>query len=332
MNALNTADFKTYVSTFSKIGLSTRPRRVPTFRNKIEFIFSSIFVLPLLLFDISYQIIFKGYKTLYFPSSHAWNVPILAFGRLFGARSFLTIHDGRMHKGEYQWLQQKLYNLQMRMANYHIFLSEYVAKTTKEVIGIDKEHVIIPHALINHGVRPADLDRKAKPKPKLLFFGRIVNYKGIEMFMKALSMIPQDKYDCVTIAGQEWYHPSVNPDLNIKTIYKRLTDREVAELLSEHDILILPYIEASQSGILTVGVAHAIPMVISRVGGLVEQLSEAEAVFTDPNPEDLAKGIVKLIENEDLYLFLHQKMREKRKKMKWSDSAKNLMDFISSVK
>ena len=68
------------------------------------------------------------------------------------------------------------------------------------------------------------------------------------------------------------------------------------------------------------------------MGGLVEQLSEEEAVFTDPDPIDLARGIIDLIKNEDKYNQIHNKLLQKRKQMKWSDSAASLMQFISSVK
>jgi len=64
-------------------------------------------------------------------------------------------------------------------------------------------------------------------------------------------------------------------------------------LIEHHHILVLPYIEASQSGILTIALDANMPMVLSDLPGLREQLPEDAAVWCHSDPQSLKEGIEK---------------------------------------
>jgi len=81
-----------------------------------------------------------------------------------------------------------------------------------------------------------------------------------------------------------------------------IADTEITSVFSQADIVVLPYIEASQSGVFVVALAAGVPTVATPVGGLKEQIETgvtgllAETV----TPEGLAKAIADLISDATL--------------------------------
>jgi glycosyltransferase involved in cell wall biosynthesis len=67
---------------------------------------------------------------------------------------------------------------------------------------------------------------------------------------------------------------------------------EIGRLLAWSDALILPYREATQSGVAAAALAAGRPVIATRVGGLGEQLSTApRALLCEPHPDSLARSI-----------------------------------------
>jgi len=188
----------------------------------------------------------------------------------------MTVHDGILHEGEENRLQQVFLNQCIKHADELIFLTDFVRKNVQENIGFKANYTIIEHGMFTDYVHTQV--RTHTRKPRLLFLGRIGKYKGVEMLTN-----------------------------------KWLNNNEVAQLLKESDILILPYKEASQSGVIPMGIAAAIPMVCTRVGGLPEQLNEDEAVLVESNVKALKEGINQLIHDSNLYENLSKKMEKHRK-------------------
>jgi glycosyltransferase involved in cell wall biosynthesis len=69
-------------------------------------------------------------------------------------------------------------------------------------------------------------------------------------------------------------------------------EAEIGALLAWSDALILPYREASQSGVAAAAMAAGRPVIATRVGGLREQLSRApQAVMCEPDADSMARAI-----------------------------------------
>jgi glycosyltransferase involved in cell wall biosynthesis len=69
-------------------------------------------------------------------------------------------------------------------------------------------------------------------------------------------------------------------------------ETEIGSLLGWSDALILPYREASQSGVAAAALAAGRPVIATRVGGLREQLAAApQAVLCEPDPASIARAI-----------------------------------------
>ena len=83
--------------------------------------------------------------------------------------------------------------------------------------------------------------------------------------------------------------------------------------VSAADILVLPYTRASQSGVAHIGIAYGLPIVATKVGGLIEGLGSYEGTrFIAPSD---TIGLTDAM--EELFLHQAQKRYEPPDEMKW---------------
>ena len=151
-------------------------------------------------------------------------------------------------------------------------------------------------------------ENQAKTEPKtLLFFGRVQPYKGIELLIKAaphiLTKEPETKIviagtgDYSSIYHAESLYPGVfeTHDLFIKA-------DEVAPLFTKATMVVLPYLDATQSGIVPIAYMFNKPVVATRVGSIPEVVEDGKTgLLVDPGDEiALAEAIVNLLENPEL--------------------------------
>ena len=140
----------------------------------------------------------------------------------------------------------------------------------------------------------------------------------------------------MTIAGNGDIRPYVNqikdlPEINIINRYIR--DEEIGTLFSiENEIIVLPYKDATQSGVIPVAVDFNVPVVATNTGGLVEQLNNGNlGVFANPDDENsLVYAILKYIRDEEFFRKQKIKMNEFKKEIQWSQITEKLLSEIDS--
>ena len=87
------------------------------------------------------------------------------------------------------------------------------------------------------------------------------------------------------------------PNVTVENRWVR--EDEIAGLLGWSDALVLPYREASQSGVASMALAAGRAVVSTNVGGLKEQLANTDrALLCDPTAEGLADAIVALLDGQ----------------------------------
>lgn len=308
LNGLQDAETKVYASRFCTELLPENSELITTFYSARSFVWNSLFYLPVFLWKI-FQDIRQGYQIIYFPTFHHWNPAIILLARFWGAKTILTVHDAKPHPGERMLGQYWFQMPAIYWSHQIITLSEFVKKQLPTTA--QKKAIVIPHPVLTSAQKTSS--RKLSNQPSLLFLGRIAKYKGVDILLEAVKDFPKGTIEKMTIAGL----PMMEIDLPktafpVHLLQKWLSDEEVHRLLAEHDMLILPYREASQSGVVTLGIAAAIPMIITKVGGLTEQLSNQEAVWVEPEPESIRTGILKLIGDPGLYREIHQGLKAKQ--------------------
>jgi len=82
-----------------------------------------------------------------------------------------------------------------------------------------------------------------------------------------------------------------------------VADSEVPVYFSAADMLVLPYTRASQSGVAHIAMSYGLPIVASRVGGLVEGLEPYQGAFliNSENIGELREQILKVLEKKEVY-------------------------------
>lgn len=137
---------------------------------------------------------------------------------------------------------------------------------------------VIAHGALDYFTRlaeeaplPSALDRVAKPV--ILFFGLLRPYKGLETLVRAFAGVEDAE---LWIVGAPRMPMAPLHELarrsagNIRFVSRFVADAEVPAYFRRADIVVLPYTEADQSGVLFMALAFAKPIVASRVGGFGE--------------------------------------------------------------
>jgi glycosyltransferase involved in cell wall biosynthesis len=215
----------------------------------------------------------------------------------------LTVHDAQRHTGDklsrrtpYLFSKLGFYRADQIIAHNH-----YVKDILQSRLGIaaDKLH-IIPHIQLGQGRTAA----VAKPDDgkTVLFFGRIWPYKGLEYLIRAEPWITQYVSEVrMVVAGQgenfERYRRMMIHPERFVVLNKRVSDEESGRLFQEASLVVLPYIEASQSGVIPVAYTHGKPVIATNVGGLPEMLEDGVTGFLVPPRDErkLADAIVTML-------------------------------------
>jgi len=117
-----------------------------------------------------------------------------------------------------------------------------------------------------------------------------------------------DRVKCELIVSGEFYDPveryrglikelGIERSVHIDDRYA--PNEEVAEIFNRADVLVLPYLSATQSGVARVALSNGLPIIASRTGGLLEVVQEnINGLLFPPGDSDaLAEAIVNYFAN-----------------------------------
>lgn len=224
-----------------------------------------------------------------------------------------TIHDVNLHPGdaETQVMPTWASNWIVRQSGDVVVHGEGLKRMAVQRYAKEPDHVhVLSHPAI---VRYADLARRENMKRRedgafrVLMFGRIFAYKGLEHLIRAEALLKDAIPNLrVTIAGRgddPWEQRSLMGDperYDIRRGY--IEDPEVAQLFLDADVVVLPYTEASQSGVLNLAAAFGKPVIVTDVGELRTSVEPngLGMVVQPGSPECLARAIRILAESPTL--------------------------------
>jgi glycosyltransferase involved in cell wall biosynthesis len=167
----------------------------------------------------------------------------------------------------------------------------------------DRVHVI-PHVLCGDDTAAPDV---SEDDHTILFFGRIWPYKGLEYLIRAEPLITARVPDArIVIAGNgepiDRYRSMMVHADRFAVHNEYVSDEERARLFRKASVVVLPYVEASQSGVIPVAYRYSKPVVATTVGGLPALVDQEQTGLLVP-PRDhtrLAEAIIRLLEDPDL--------------------------------
>ncbi len=134
---------------------------------------------------------------------------------------------------------------------------------------------MIPHGAFTHlldvpdaAALPAEL--AAVDKPVVLLFGLMRPYKGIDVAIDAWRGIDDAELWIVGMPRMDTTALKAGAPPGVRFVERFVTDREIPALMRRADVVVLPYREIDQSGVLFTALAFGKPLVLSDVGGFPE--------------------------------------------------------------
>lgn len=234
---------------------------------------------------------------------------LAAAARHLGARVVVEFHEVQ-DTGEQrvplvrQYVRHGLPRLLRRCAGFVVH-SEFDRRALHDAYHLPGvPTVVVPHGPYDHHRGIGRLPRPGGAPIRLLFFGTIRPYKGLEDLVAAFEMLcsRRTREFRLRVVGETWERWDLPLDLirrspyadRIEVTNRYVDDLEVTAAFAQADIVVLPYRRSSSSGPLHIAMAQGLPTVVTAVGGLVEATRDyAGAVLVEPDdPVALSEGIV----------------------------------------
>jgi glycosyltransferase involved in cell wall biosynthesis len=142
----------------------------------------------------------------------------------------------------------------------------------------------------------------------ILFFGKVRKYKGLPVLLEALPKVLK-RFDCrLVIVGEFYdsiqkYHRLIRRlgiDGHVSIDNRYVPNEEVPRIFEQADVLVLPYVSASSSGVAQIAFSNALPVIASTAGGLSEAIIDGTngLVFPSGDSDALADRIIDYFANE----------------------------------
>jgi len=180
--------------------------------------------------------------------------------------------------------------------------SDELATLAKPLAG-DHPRIVVaeiaPHLPV-HPVPRRVVDADAEPFERLLFFGTVRPYKGLDVLLKALAQVPRIT---LVVAGDIW---SGAAELRAQLVSLGLADRvslrpgyvagaDIPALFSDVDALVLPYRSGTASQNVLLARAMGVPVIATRSGTLTSQVHDGiDGLLAAPDDaDDLAAALTR---------------------------------------
>jgi glycosyltransferase involved in cell wall biosynthesis len=139
-------------------------------------------------------------------------------------------------------------------------------------IGVPRERVhVIPHGALTHlRTGPVATPPWAKVAPVALFFGLLRPYKGLEVLIEAWRGIETAELWIVGMARMDTSALHAVAPANVRFLERFVTEAELRACFEAADVVVLPYREIDQSGVVFTALAFGRPLVLSDAGGFAE--------------------------------------------------------------
>ncbi len=167
---------------------------------------------------------------------------------------------------------------------------------------------VLPHGELGSLYKRLAKEQNVVQEPyTLLFIGRIWPYKGLKYLIEAMPLVAESIPEVkLIIAGRgenlDSYFPQGYDDRRYEILNRYIEREEMMDLFQRSTVSVLPYIEASQSGVAALSYGMGTPVIASDVGGLSEIVRhEKDGLLVLPrNVRALADAIIRLLSDRNL--------------------------------
>ena len=201
------------------------------------------------------------------------------------AKRVLGLHDVRMHSMAQpfkRFIQTAIRELTIRRSpNVCVFSNNQLEVFRKRhhreafKLGLPSRNLGVP------STTPPDISDGIR----LLFFGNIVHYKGVDLLIEAIERLREEgiRNLWLTVAGQGDFWSQCEPCIKTPQIYdlkiRFIENDEIPDLVASHHFMVLPYRNATQSGPLMIAMGGGIPVMAPDLECFTEHYDHNSAVL-----------------------------------------------------
>ncbi|MBD3348003.1 MAG: glycosyltransferase [Candidatus Eisenbacteria bacterium] len=243
---------------------------------------------------------------------------------------------------ENRWIDRFLTRFALSAADYFLVLSGIVARRIESLY---PTRPLRQAALPIYDCYRADgYDREevrselGLERPTILFFGYVRKYKGLANLIRALPAVLRETDVDLLIVG-EFYDDRAAYDRlieqlgvghRVRIVARHVPDEDVGRYFSAADVVVLPYVSATQSGITQIAYAFGVPVISTNVGGLPEVVEDGVTGYI-VEPEDegaLADAIVRYFAEGESEALGENVRAEARRDRAGEQLRKAVRDFL----
>jgi glycosyltransferase involved in cell wall biosynthesis len=255
---------------------------------------------------------------------------LMLYYRLLGKKIVLTAHNvnAGVRDATDTWLNSLTLKIQYRLSDHVFVHTEQMSSDLVQAFGVPATSVSVIRYGINNAV-PTTTLTPAKARERLgiqggertlLFFGNIAAYKGLQYLIAAFERLVAagGEYRLI-VAGRakeasDPYVASIQRMLDREIVRDRtvlriefIPDEEIEIYFKAADVCVLPYTRIFQSGVLFLAYSFGLPVIVSDVGSLREDVVEGKTgcICKPEDPADLATTIERYFAGE-LYAGLEE--------------------------
>jgi glycosyltransferase involved in cell wall biosynthesis len=229
----------------------------------------------------------------------------------------LTVHDHVPHSGAAAIGRLAEYYIKdiRRRCDAVVVHGETIAKEYAGLAdGAGKLIFPIPHGILGaHQISDGEPSEVWPERPpactgnSILFFGRMEPYKGLTVLLEACDILRSAglRFELVVAGRGEdlvKHRAAMEKRAWVKLIDRFIPADEVSTLFGSAKLVVLPYTDATQSGVAAIALAHGIPVVASAVGGIPEVVIDGQTGLLVP-PGDaaaLSRAMARLLTDDEL--------------------------------
>lgn len=212
--------------------------------------------------------------------------------------------------------------------------------------GINKPVRQIPHPvydIFGENISKKDASDHLKLDPNdnhLLFFGMIRPYKGLDLLLKALASPRLSHIKLKLIVAGEFYEnekkylvlaEKAGPGKEVIFTKSFVPENEVGYYFSASDLVVQPYLSATQSGVTQIAYHYNKPVVVTGVGGLREMVPHGKTGYVcEKDPDEIAAAIADFFDNDRSSGFI-ENVKTEKKKFSWETMVNGIEDIFSEI-
>lgn len=305
---------------------------VQTYQTKAQFVYRTIDFYLREAYAIRRQLAQYTIKAVYCPMTTYWTYGLNR--ALKNQNVIVCNHDPIPHSGD-----RKKWSFHKALQTSHTIIvhsKKFIDYVKKQYPG--KNVLYMPLTRLNVYGKGEKICTVTYPTDKVnfLFFGVISKYKGLDVLAEAYKKV---KVVCpnttLTIGGNgdfSAYQEKYSTLSDVTIVNRWIADEEIESFFTgENIITVLPYVDATQSGVALVAMEYNTPVIATRTGGLPEQVEDGVLGLLVPpsNVEALADAMVRLAQDEKLREEMKRNIKVKMRETEDSVLAHQLIEIIN---